>query len=331
MATLTAGSGISGSASAEGATPTIALSALTADWNQTGAFDIALNNASSELKILESAGATYYGIFDIGDLGADRTYTFPNTTGTVALTSDITGTNSGTNTGDQTITLTGDVTGSGTGSFATTIAADSVALTTDTTGNYAAGDGEAGNALTGDSATSFFSSGTIEDARLPSSMADKVITGSLAIPQGAPTVNAAGEIAVDTTDDQLVYYGAAKRVIPYLMTRCMVVENLAAADDNFPMGSFASAVTITSVWCTYSGTGSTPATITLEDSDGTAMTHTAATCGAIGETPPTAQSVTDNSVSSLQARESLRFDVTNGVSPETDEYEICIAYTINAT
>ena len=49
----------------------------------------------------------------------------------------ITGSNlSGTNTGDQTITLTGDVTGSGTGSFAATIAANAVALTTDTTGNY---------------------------------------------------------------------------------------------------------------------------------------------------------------------------------------------------
>jgi len=43
-----------------------------------------------------------------------------------------------------------------------TIKADSVALGTDTTGNYAAGDAEAGAALTGDSATAFFSAGTIE-------------------------------------------------------------------------------------------------------------------------------------------------------------------------
>jgi hypothetical protein len=50
---------------------------------------------------------------------------------------------------------------------AVTIAANAVALTTDTTGNYAAGDAEAGAALTGDSATSFFSSGTLEAARLP--------------------------------------------------------------------------------------------------------------------------------------------------------------------
>lgn len=50
------------------------------------------------------------------------------------------------------------------------IANDSIALGTKTTGNYAAGDAEAGAALTGDSATAFFSSGTIEDARLPSTI-----------------------------------------------------------------------------------------------------------------------------------------------------------------
>ena len=62
------------------------------------------------------------------------------------------------------------------------VKADSVALGTDTTGNYAAGDAEAGAALTGDTATAFFSAGTIEDARLPSSMADKVFTGSILLP-----------------------------------------------------------------------------------------------------------------------------------------------------
>lgn len=45
------------------------------------------------------------------------------------------------------------------------IAANAVALTTDTTGNYAAGDAEAGAALTGDTATAFFASGTLEHER----------------------------------------------------------------------------------------------------------------------------------------------------------------------
>ncbi|MBI3632741.1 MAG: hypothetical protein HY226_00455, partial [Candidatus Vogelbacteria bacterium] len=72
------------------------------------------NNANTSTSFFTNANTTA------------RTYTFPDKNGTVAMTSDITGTNSGVNTGDQTITLTGDVTGSGTGSFAVTIANGSV-------------------------------------------------------------------------------------------------------------------------------------------------------------------------------------------------------------
>ena len=59
----------------------------------------------------------------------------------------------------------------------TEILDNTVALTTDTSGNYAAGDAEAGAALTGDSATSFFSTGTIEGARLGTFSKSFVITG----------------------------------------------------------------------------------------------------------------------------------------------------------
>ena len=43
---------------------------------------------------------------------------------------------------------------------------------------------------------------------------------------------------------------------------------------------------------------------------------------------PTAAAVT--AANQLTARESLRFDVTNAVSPETDKYELCVSYTIDA-
>jgi len=46
-----------------------------------------------------------------GTLSADRTYTLPNKSGTVAMTSDITGTNSNTNTGDQLVFKTISVSG----------------------------------------------------------------------------------------------------------------------------------------------------------------------------------------------------------------------------
>ena len=64
---------------------------------------------------------------NMAGVGTLNTHTIPGGTGTLALTSQITGTNSGTNTGDQTITLTGDVTGAGTGTFAASI--DKTAIT----------------------------------------------------------------------------------------------------------------------------------------------------------------------------------------------------------
>lgn len=84
VATVSAGSGISGSSSTEGGTPTLALGALSEDWAQSGAYDVVLAHADSELKLLESTGNTYYGILDVGDLAAaDATYTFSGTSGTV--------------------------------------------------------------------------------------------------------------------------------------------------------------------------------------------------------------------------------------------------------
>ena len=158
VATLTSGNGISAAATGEGSAPTISLAALTADWNQTGAFDIVLGNTSSELKMLESGVTpTLYGILDIGDLStSDSTFTFSGSSGTVVTSSnaaaqlsawdqtasdDLTTSNYSTtldsiyvNVGES--PTGGDISGSFSGGL--TIAANSVALGTDTTGNYIA-------------------------------------------------------------------------------------------------------------------------------------------------------------------------------------------------
>ena len=153
VATITNGSGISGSSSAEGGTPTIALGDLTADWTQAGAYDFVLNNASSELKILESIGATYYSIFDVGDLSADQTFSFnvggvvytsgndpldtvaewqSLCTACVDVTADVTGTlpiaNGGTG------TTTGSITGTGALTFASGGTNTNITLTPQGTG-----------------------------------------------------------------------------------------------------------------------------------------------------------------------------------------------------
>ncbi len=72
-------------------------------------------------KLILAGATSGTTMFNAAAIAGTTTITMPGTTGTMALTSDITGINSGTNTGDQTITLTGGVTGSGVGSFAATV------------------------------------------------------------------------------------------------------------------------------------------------------------------------------------------------------------------
>ncbi len=77
------GIGITGSAG-EGWAPTIVLGQLTSDWNQTGAKNINLANVNSQLRILGNDG-TFYGSFDVANLTvSDKTYLFPNFSGTSA-------------------------------------------------------------------------------------------------------------------------------------------------------------------------------------------------------------------------------------------------------
>jgi hypothetical protein len=88
---------------------------------------------------------------------------------------------------------------------------------------------------------------------------------SLEVPNGAsPTVDAAGEIAVDTTTDQLQYYGGSKRVISPKKTTGIVVPSVAATDDlvffKAPYG-----MTITAIDCVVSA--ATSATINIQECD----------------------------------------------------------------
>jgi len=109
-------------------------------------------------------------------------------------------------------------------------------------------------------------------------------------------------------------------------THCYNIENLAADDDDAPLFIANEALTMKSVGCSYIGDGDTVATISLEDSDGNAVTHTTPTCTAHG-TDATWQAITASGA--LVTGELLRFDVDNAVDPETDTYTICIVYTID--
>lgn len=91
---------------------------------------------------------------------------------------------------------------------------------------------------------------------------------SLEIPNGTdPTVDAAGEVAVDTTSDQLVYYGGAKRVLPYKQYASFVIPAPADTDDinllKAPYG-----MTISAINCIVQGTTSVTGQLQECDSAG---------------------------------------------------------------
>jgi hypothetical protein len=85
-ANITAGSGLAGGVSTDylgdGFFATMALGPLTANWNQTGAFDIVLNNPSSELVIRDSDNS-HSATLDVGNLDGNHTYTLQGLSGTV--------------------------------------------------------------------------------------------------------------------------------------------------------------------------------------------------------------------------------------------------------
>lgn len=117
------GNGLSGSASAEGATFTVTSNATNA-------------NTASTIVFRDASGNFSAGTITAALTGNASTASAWATGRTITLTGDVTGTSAAFD-------------GSGNLSFATTIAANSVALGTDTTGNYVATGAVSGNGLSG--------------------------------------------------------------------------------------------------------------------------------------------------------------------------------------
>lgn len=153
--------------------------------------------------------------------------------------------------------------------------------------------------------------------------------GDLEIPNGADVAdpNAAGEVAIDTTSDQFLYYGGAQRVLRYQVDKSFTIEDLAAADDGIPFGSESYARTVTQIGCRCIGTCTTAAEFSFSDSAANAFTLSATpTCATTGA----ATYVNVTAGGALVAGEGMLFNVTNAVSPETDWYEVMWVETITA-
>lgn len=108
-------------------------------------------------------------------------------------------------------------------------------------------------------------------------------------------------------------------------TACTTKAALVAADDDYPIFTPYFPVTIVGFGCNCQGAcGGTAATLTLEDGGGSAMTVTGTnpTCATTGNA--TFADVTAGN--SLQAGETVAFDVTN--TPQTgNNYIVCVRYT----
>ena len=140
------------------------------------------------------------------------------------------------------------------------------------------------------------------------------------IPNGAaPTVDSVGETALDTTSDQFIYYGGAKRVLTYQKEICFTLEDPVDADDNIPFYFPRQAITITDVYCQVDGGTS----VAMVISDGTNALESI-TCDADGAQDD--GSITNGAFTSLERME-FDLDATSGTNTWLN---ICVTYTITA-
>jgi len=149
---------------------------------------------------------------------------------------------------------------------------------------------------------------------------DFIFTSSLAIPQGDPTIDSAGEIGIDTTSDQFLYYGASERVLTYETEKCFTVASTTAdVYDDIPLWSPKHAITVTDIYCRAEGGTSYAVTC----GDGTNYFEEIV-CG-------TAGTADDGSITNASFTANERFECDFGTNTgEVNFVNYCITYTIDA-
>jgi hypothetical protein len=146
-----------------------------------------------------------------------------------------------------------------------------------------------------------------------------VIGGALNGPAGTnPTIDANGEINIDTTDNQFLYYSGAARVIPYTYEKCVAVSSAAINATNVPIFFPLDAITITSQYCMVQGGTSAAMVI----SDGTNSLESI-TCDADG-------AADDGSLTNASFTANERMELDMGTISGTVAWAtMCIRYVID--
>jgi hypothetical protein len=145
-----------------------------------------------------------------------------------------------------------------------------------------------------------------------------------------PTVDAAGEIAVDTTDDQLIYYGGAKRVITYKHSMRLTIEN-PNDNDNILISPLDFDITITAITCLCDPADSGESVVIIvqeRDGDGD---NPAGVDGATTITCANTDTDDDGSLSnpSIDADDYMSVDI-GVITGTVTQVAISIYYTIDA-
>jgi len=173
-------------------------------------------------------------------------------------------------------------------------------------------------------------------ASFPFGLTASSITASDALisPVGSnPVMDTAGKIAVDTTDDQLLFYGNSVNVIPSTFTKTVTIENLVQTDSGTVVGLWnAYDVTITKIGCVCSGTCSTTASFGLMSADGAPVTLTEPTCATLDPSISLFTAGTDSPTTgnnTVTAGSPLRLTISNTPAPTTDTYTVSISYRVN--
>lgn len=164
---------------------------------------------------------------------------------------------------------------------------------------------------------------------------DALVTDDDTIDSGtAPTVDSAGEIAVDTSDNgdasgQLVYWdGTAAAVATDVRQECVTVEALADTDDGKPvwMNAAYTSVVLQTASCNCLGTCTAEADITLKNDDGSAAAMTGdVTCE--DTTAGDTATALSGAEATIDFNDVVTIDVTNTPTAD-DDYIICLTYKV---
>lgn len=157
------------------------------------------------------------------------------------------------------------------------------------------------------------------DGEVPDAITVTMQNNSTLVNGTGPTADASGEAVVDTTEDQFKYYGSALNVVSGKYEFCKTIQTPVTTDDNVPIFSPQSDITIIGVYCRTQGGTSVGLTI----SDGTNALEEVA-CDSDGQAD-------DGSISNgaFVANERMEFD-TGTVTGTVDWLNFCVRYRLDS-